>query len=289
MPARPWLTRALPCLLLLSGRAIEPTHRDVAYDNDHPAQCLDVYQATSATPTPVVVYIHGGGWRGGSKRGIPGFLASAVNEGWLSVVAVEYRFTDVAPHPAQARDCQRAVQFARSKAREWNLDPTRVGATGGSAGAHLSLWIALHDDAANREAADPVERESSRVACAVGFAGPTDWRLLSTLEHKHPAYRQLLGYAPGTPAAEMAEDLKVDVSPVNFASKDDPPVLLVHGDADDIVPIEHSRVLDERLDAVGVPSELLVIPGARHEVAGGGGAAAAQAKAFFRKHLAGSP
>ena len=177
--------------------------KDIAYDDAHAAQKLDVYLAESDKPMPVMIHIHGGGWRGGSKNHVPGWLMNAVREEWLSVVSVEYRFTDVAPHPAQVNDCMRAIQFVRHNAAKWNIDPQRIGVTGGSAGGHLSLWVALHDDAADADSNDPVERESSRVACAVSFAGPTDWSLLRELEHKHPAYRQLLGYEPGTPADQM--------------------------------------------------------------------------------------
>ncbi|MCB1062305.1 MAG: alpha/beta hydrolase [Verrucomicrobiae bacterium] len=260
---------------------------DVVYGKeDTKAQSLDVYLAKSDTPTPVMIYIHGGGWRAGSKAKIPGFLAQGVAKGWFSVVSVEYRFTDVAPHPAQVNDCVRAVQFVRQHASEWNIDPKRVGVTGGSAGAHLSLWVALHDDAADPDAEDPVQRQSSRVSCVISFAGPTDWQLLSEIEHKHPAYRQLLGYEPGTPAAEMSAELKKDVSPITFVSKDDPPVLLVHGDADDIVPIRHAQVIDEKLDAAGVPSELFIVEGANHGVAGAGGDAVANRTLdFIKEHL----
>ena len=163
------------------------------------------------------------------------------------MVSVEYRFTDVAPHPAQVNDCLRAIQFVRHNAAKWKIDPQRIGVTGGSAGGHLSLWVALHDDAADAKSNDPVARQSSRVACAVSFAGPTDWSLLGKLEHKHPAYRQLLGYAPGTPANEMDAKAKADVSPISFVSPDDPPIMQVHGDKDDIVPIEHARNMHERL------------------------------------------
>jgi len=268
------------------GTPLAPTLRDLPYATAHVAQRLDVYLPQSTAPTPAVVFIHGGGWRGGSKSRIPGFLATAVREGWLAVVAVEYRFTDVAIHPAQVNDCMRAIQYVRVKAKEWNIDGTRLGVTGGSAGGHLALWVALHDDAASPRATDPVGRESCRVSCVVSFAGPTDWGLLSTLPHRHPAYRQLLGYAPGTPAAEMADDLKTSVSPTSYVSADDPPVLQVQGSADDIVPIQHARDLDARLRAAKVESELYVVEGGNHGVAGAGDPGGAKrATAFFRQHL----
>jgi acetyl esterase/lipase len=209
----------------------------------------------------------------------------AVADGWLSVVSVEYRFSDVAPHPAQVDDCVRAIQFVRHNAAKWNIDPERIGVTGGSAGAHLSLWVALHDDAADAGSDDPVVRHSSRVACAVSFAGPTDWSLLGEIEHKHPAYRQLLGSEPGTPADEMDAHAKLDVSPISFVSKDDPPIMQVHGDQDVIVPIQHARNMDKRLKSVGVESELVVIEGANHSVAGANAKLAGRAKVFVRQHL----
>jgi len=192
----------------------------------------------------------------------------------------------VAIHPAQVEDCRRAVQFVRSKAREWNLAPEKIAVCGGSAGAHLSLWLALHDDAASPEAKDPVERESSRVTCVIGYAGPTDWNLLGEIPHAHPAYRQLLGYEPGTPTEEMAPEKIAGVSPITYASKDDPPVLLVHGDADVIVPIQHARVLHDRLKQKGAESELFVVEGGRHNVAGAGGPTVVERSlAFIKEHL----
>jgi acetyl esterase/lipase len=232
-----------------------------------------------------MIYIHGGGWRGGSKNGVPAWLTQAVTEGWLSVISVEYRFTDVAKHPAQVNDCLRAIQFVRAHAKEWNIDPQRIGVTGGSAGGHLSLWVALHDDIADAKAADLVAQQSSRVACAISFAGPTDWSLLETLEHKHPAYRQLLGYEPGTPAASMSQQAKEDVSPITFVSKDDPPIMQVHGDKDDIVPLAHADNLAKRLQQVGVSSELVVIPGGNHGVAGAGPQVSTRAEQFARRWL----
>lgn len=261
------------------------TQRDVAYEDDDEAQVLDVYLAKSDTPTPAMIYIHGGGWRAGSKNRVPAWLSSFVNEGVLSVISVEYRFTNVAPHPAQVNDCVRAIQFVRSNAEKWNIDPKRIGVTGGSAGGHLSLWVALHDDAAKPDAADPIERESSRVACAVSFAGPTDWSLLSEIEHAHPAYRMLLGLAPNTPAADIPEKATASVSPITYVSKDDPAIMQVHGDNDAIVPIQHARRMHERLKETGVPSELVVIVGANHGVAGARENVARRPAAFVRERL----
>ena len=268
-----------------SSSAQAPAHADVAYDDDHPSQCVDVYLAKSDKPTPAMIYIHGGGWRGGSKKSVPAWLMSFVAEGKLSVVAVEYRFTDVATHPAQVNDCLRAIQFVRHHAADWNIDPKRIGVTGGSAGGHLSLWVGLHDDAADPDSSDPVKRRSSRVACAVSFAGPTDWSLLSEIDHKHPAYRQLLGYEPGTPADEMEAEAKINVSPITFATMDDPPVMQVHGDKDDIVPLKHASNMNERLKRVGVITELVIVEGGNHGVAGAGPQATERAMTFVREQL----
>jgi len=152
----------------------KPTEADVPYGK-HPQQVVDFYMAPSQEPTPVVLYIHGGGWLGGSKNG-PG-VDVYLREG-ISVVAVEYRFIPdatqdgvVPPVKGPLGDAARAVQFVRSKAKEWNIDKTRVAATGGSAGACTSLWLAFHDDLADPQSDDPVARESTRLLCAaVGLA-----------------------------------------------------------------------------------------------------------------------
>ena len=112
--------------------------------------------------------------------------------------------------------------------------------------------------------------------------------MLGTVKHDHPAYRQLLGYEPGTPADKMSVQKKNEVSPVHFVSADDPPILIVHGDADKIVPIEHARVLDAALEKAKVSTELFIVKGGNHGIAGAGHPAAVKrASAFMREHLLG--
>lgn len=282
-------TRTLFAVILIMGSAAfaeEHVQRDIAYDDAHPSQILDVYPAESAKPAPVIVHIHGGAWRAGSKKHVPAFLLEANGAGWLAIVSVEYRFTDVAPHPAQVDDCARAIQFVRHHAKKWNLDPDRIGVTGGSAGGHLSAYVAAQEDEADPDAEDPIARTSSRVAFAIPFAPPTDWGLLRKLEHKHPAYRQLLGYEPGTPVAQMASERLEDVSPVSFVSAHDPPFLIVHGDADQVVPFAHATQLDAALKKAGVSSELFVVKDGDHSIAGAKHPGATKrAMAFIRQHL----
>lgn len=147
----------------------EPTEANVPYGK-HPKQVLDFYRAKSEQPTPLVFYIHGGGWMAGTKDRAN--VAPFLKEG-ISVVSVEYRFIPEAtkdgvepPVKGPLHDAARALQFVRSKAKEWNIDKTRIGATGGSAGACSSLWLAFHDDLADPQSDDPVARESTRLLCA---------------------------------------------------------------------------------------------------------------------------
>ncbi|MEE9365685.1 MAG: alpha/beta hydrolase fold domain-containing protein, partial [Dehalococcoidales bacterium] len=139
-----------------------PTHADVKY-GPYERSVLDFYQAESDKPTPIAVYIHGGGFRGGSKRGLnAGTLRELLNAG-ISVAAVEYRFVSEKPLPAAHHDSLRALQFIRSKASQWNIDKKRIGAFGGSAGAQICMWLAFHEEMAEPSSSDPVERESSRL------------------------------------------------------------------------------------------------------------------------------
>ena len=163
--------------LPLAGDPRLTIHRDVVYGKTYPeVQRLDAYLVKSAQPTPVLIEIHGGGWRRGSKSQFvyQGNLIEAVLAAGISVVSIDYRLTPEHTFPAQMEDVVRAVQFIRFKARDWNIDPNRIAAIGGSAGAHLAAWVALHDDLANPDSPDPVERLSSRLTCFVALAGPMD-------------------------------------------------------------------------------------------------------------------
>ncbi|MDA1056121.1 MAG: alpha/beta hydrolase [Planctomycetota bacterium] len=252
---------------------------DVAYGS-HPRQVLDFYQAKSDKPTPVVFYIHGGGWRGGDKKTNP----QAFLDKGISVVAINYRYVqngveDKVEPPVKAPlgDAARALQFVRSKAAEWNLDKTRIGATGGSAGACSSLWLAFHDDLADPPSDDPVARESTRLYCAAvnGAQVSLDPK---ELREWMPNY----GYgahAFGLPSFQSLIDNREDVlkwikeySPIEHVSKDDPPIAMFYGGEVPVVGASpkdptHSGImgvkLEERLKAVDV-DVVLVHPERTH-------------------------
>src|SRR5262249_30538817 len=154
--------------------ALKPTQADVAY-GPHERNKLDLYLVDSKTPTPLVLYIHGGGFMTGDKRTLnAAALASYQAQGW-SVAAINYRFTDVLPAPGQYLDCGRALQFICHNAAKWNIDPKLIASTGGSAGAGTSLWLAFHDDLADPKSDDPIARESTRLTCVVVSNGQSSY------------------------------------------------------------------------------------------------------------------
>jgi acetyl esterase/lipase len=149
------------------------TFADVRY-GDHERNLLDFWQAPSAKPTPVLFFIHGGGWNSGDKTRVAKFInIEEFRAAGISVVSINYRLVPQShedgvtpPVKAPLHDATRALQFVRSKAAEWNLDKQRIGACGGSAGACSSLWLAFHDDLADPTSSDPIARESTRLLCA---------------------------------------------------------------------------------------------------------------------------
>src|SRR5262245_61565507 len=138
------------------GELPKPDQANIAY-GPHARNVFDLWlPATASKPSPLVIFIHGGGFRQGDKNRI---TAANIKEyraaGW-AVASLNYRLTDTAPAPAAYLDCARALQYLRHHASKWQLDPKRVALTGSSAGAGTSLWIAFHDDLADPKSADPI-------------------------------------------------------------------------------------------------------------------------------------
>ncbi len=180
LPAEAQATKAKSESKAKAAQGPKPTHADVPY-GDHPRQVLDFYRAESDKPTPLVLYIHGGGWMGGDKGRISSVNVPKLLDNGISVAAINYRFVSQAqdagvepPVKWPLEDAAHALQFLRSKADEWNIDKTRVGANGSSAGACSSLWLALHDDMADPDSSDPIARESTRLTCAAVVGAQTD-------------------------------------------------------------------------------------------------------------------
>jgi acetyl esterase/lipase len=223
------------------------TFADVPYGK-HKQNVLDFWQAKSETPTPVVMIIHGGGWIAGSKANVsrsPRFpnLRAIVGQG-ISVVAINYRLIGkhtegvMPPVKATLHDAARALQFVRSKARQWNIDKERIGSYGPSAGGCSSLWLAYHDDMADPKSEDSVARESTRLWCAAGSGAQTtlDPRQLKRW-FTNPGYggHAFGNYAYGKDFEKFLADREkllpwiVEYSPFTLVSAGDPPVYLSYG------------------------------------------------------------
>lgn len=271
-------------LLVFVGRPVAAedlkTLLDVSY-GPHPRNVLDFYPAKSDKPTPVVLYIHGGGWRGGDKKTTP----TVYLDKGISVVAINYRYVQngvedkvVPPVKAPLHDAARALQFVRSKAGEWNLDKVRIGATGGSAGACTSLWLAFHPDLADPESKDPIARESTRLHCAAvnGAQVSLDPKELREWMPNYGYGAHAFGLANFQALIDDREKVLPwikEYSPIEHVSKDDPPIGLFYSGEVPVVggsPKDptHSGImgvkLAERLQAAGV-EVVLVHPGQSSE------------------------
>ena len=268
-----------------------PTVPDASYGS-HPKQVMHFWktpQATADTPAPLLFFIHGGGWQGGDRMsGLTGMLPKMLAAG-VSVVSIEYRFIKEAmdagiepPVQAPLSDAARALQTVRSRAAEWQIDKTRIAASGGSAGACSSLWLAFHDDIAEPKNADPVARESTRLLAAAVTGAQTT---LDPLQMKEwtPNSRyggHAFGFMrnPDKRDSQFAEFLAArdrllpvinQYSPYALVSADDPPIYLHYGappalgqeQKDPTHSANFGVKLKVRLDAAGVPCEL-VYPGA---------------------------
>lgn len=273
-----------------------PSLADVPYGN-HPRQVLHFWKAESGKPTPLLFFIHGGAWTGGNR--IPSELVNmfpVLLKAGISVVSIDYRFLSeatadgmVPPVKGPLYDAARALQFVRSKAIEWNIDKQHIGASGNSAGACSSLWLAFHPDLADPKSNDPIARESTRLWCAAVFVAQTtldpqqmrEWTPNSIYgglafgftgdkEKKLSVFDEFLSKR-GTILPWI-----VEYSPYSLVTADDPPVYLFYNtppalgqeQKDPTHTSNFGVKLQEKCKSVGVGCEL-VYPGApdvKHQI-----------------------
>lgn len=265
--------------------ATPATYTDLPY-GPHFRQTMDLWLAKPDKASPLVFYLHGGGWSAQDKTDIHQHLdVRAFLDHGISVASVNYRLLQdanaantIPPLQWPLDDAKRALQFLRSKADEWNIDNTRIAASGVSAGACASLWLAMHDDMADPQSPDPVARESTRLFCAAVKAPQTslDPKQLREWIPNYIYGGRAFGF-PGATRAESFEpflaardSILTDIqrySPIEHASKDDPP-LFMEFPRQDKAPVAgekqtdptHSAVaglmLQEKLRSLGMESEL---------------------------------
>ena len=230
------------------------------------ALLMDVYYPENPNGYSIV-FISGSGWTRElgldatplKESGQEEIYAVPLAAAGYTVFGINHRASPRFRHPAHLEDAQRAVRFVRHHAATFGIDPDRIGAMGGSSGGHLVSLLGVLDGSGAGEDGSPVNRESGKVQVVVARAAPTDLTL-SSARTVHP----LFGFRRAARKDSEEHQQFVAASPVTHVTADDPPVLLIHGDADDVVSYENAEVMKAALDKAGVPAELLRIPGAGH-------------------------
>ena len=265
------LISILFCIHNSTAQKIQPTYKNISY-GPHQDMTLNFWKFESESPVPLLVHIHGGGWIGGKKNET--ISPNELKKGY-SFASIDYRLAGTELLPAAVHDAARAIQFLRTKAKEWNFNPVRIAVIGGSAGAASSLWLAYHDDMADPKSDDPVLRHSSRVCGAVAMGGQTTLDPFLLEKKIGPACIQhaMIWKTVGAKSIEdlkenwgQYKDLSLQCSPVTHVSKDDPPVFLNYGKPAPIPVIKgdgihhagFGRLLKEKCKKMGIDCYLQV-------------------------------
>lgn len=237
----------------------------------------------SELPRPAVVFIHGGGWSGGDKFDTLGALFVAADQHDYIGFGVNYRLSGQAPWPAQINDCKTAIRWIKSQAERYHLDADKIGVWGHSAGGHLVALLGTTQNIGAFDGTNGLPDASSRVACVVDWAGPTDfliWPPDNMSTNKHSGLSQMLGGPPGE-----ARDVARTASPVTHVSSDAAPFLIMHGTKDNLVPISQAETLAAALEKARVPVTFVRLEGGGHSIIGA--EANNRVFAFFDKYLRG--
>ena len=218
---------------------------------------LDLYVPRGATgPTPVLMYIHGGGWVGGTKESSVLRILPYLEMGW-AVANVEYRLGAVARAPAAVEDGLCALRWVIRNSGQYNLDTSRIVTTGNSAGGHLALTTGMIPASAGLDRECPGNEELS-VAAIINWYGITEVGDLLDGPNTKSYAVEWMG------SLENRFEIAERVSPMTYVRAGLPPTLTIHGDADPTVPYQHAVMLHEKLDELGIPNELHTVPGGRH-------------------------
>lgn len=215
---------------------------------------LDIYKQKNLKSTaPLLVFIHGGGWRSGDRADYLVYLIAFAKKGYITAT-VSYRFLKDAPYPACVEDLTDAVQWFYKNGENYGYDPDRIALIGGSAGAHLAL-LAAYDWKKTMAPADTVASPVSRhhIKAVVDIYGPTDF----TTEFSR-TNSTVTGFI--AKSYDEAPELYVEASPIHYLNKHNPPTMILHGTSDQIVPISQSDLLKSRLDSLGVPNVYYKVP-----------------------------
>ena len=242
-------------------------HADLRYGPHEERNVLDLYVPKSSTPLPLIIWVHGGGWQNGSKS--PGNPAMRLLTRGYAVAAINYRLSGHAVFPAQIEDCKAAVRFLRANAKKYNLNPEAFGAWGSSAGGHLVALLGTSGDVKELEGTvGDHDKVSSRVQAVCDFYGPT---ALTRMNEFKTVKGRIDHDSPNSPPSKLiggpVQENKAKAAkanPIEYVTKDDPPFLIVHGDADPIVPLGQSEILLSALKKAGIESELVVIKDGGH-------------------------
>ena len=222
---------------------------------------LTLPTADVTKPRPAVIWIHGGGWSGGDYKLDPSAEFGLTKAGFVTGT-VEYRLTGEAKYPAQIEDCKAAIRFLRANATKYGIDPDRIGVWGGSAGGHLVALLGTTGGMKQLEGTEGNPGYSSRVQAVCDLFGPTNFSD-SQLKLYIPAVVEMIDALLGGPVAQNRGLARL-ASPVEFASKDDPPMLILHGDEDPLVPMSQSEELYNALKRAGADVTLVKVKHAGH-------------------------
>jgi acetyl esterase/lipase len=255
-----------PTPSVIQGRLPKGTiiHGNVPYNNDTlKKHLLDIYLPPNAKgKLPLVVFIHGVGWIGNDKYADMGYMPNTINamlDNGFAVASIDYRFAQDAVFPAILQDCNKAVSFLYDNAAKYNLDKNKFALMGFSAGGHLASLMGTSHNNDLENLYFPKSNRPFKYKAVVDFYGPMDLTLIPGSEDPKAPESILIGATPVS-----RPDLAKAASPLNYIDKNDPPVLIFHGEKDNIVSNRHSKLFSSWLNHYGVKNDITIVKDAPH-------------------------